>query len=195
MAATATEKVTTTLQINKLLTIAAASKVQRKFEKGAGRPSCEAENLAHLARDRQASDIILSMGHTSDPATPDPLALDGILGKLSHAKSGAQRCRVGDYGFAVRDFMDGILVHVLPWPCLGFIAYRDPSCWLSPAPVDDFSTTAAIVFRRSSGERLDRPRHWRAHPYALRHGGAARMRSIMPPTATSTGAVSAMSIP
>lgn len=33
MAATATEKVTTTLRINKLLTIAAASKVQRKFEK------------------------------------------------------------------------------------------------------------------------------------------------------------------
>ena len=54
-----------------------------------------------------------------------------------HARSRAQRCRVGDHGFAARDVLDGSLVHVLPRPCVGLIAYRDTSCWVSVAPVHD----------------------------------------------------------
>lgn len=91
----------------------------------ASRGRHEAERRAHPARDRRALDIILSIGHNSGLAAPHTRGLDARSGQLSHAKSPAQRRRVGDHGFAASDVMDRGLVHVLPWPWLGFIPYRD----------------------------------------------------------------------
>jgi omega-6 fatty acid desaturase (delta-12 desaturase) len=90
LAAIATKKVTT-LQVNEPLTIAGCA--ESGAQKGASRASCEAENSAQSARDRQASDIILSIKHNSGLATSDPRRWTRILGSYrtpNHARSVAE---------------------------------------------------------------------------------------------------------
>src|SRR6185437_1264879 len=64
-----------------------------RARKGASRASCEAENSAHSARDRQAPDIILSIKHNSGLATPDTRRWTRILGSYrtpNHVRSVAE---------------------------------------------------------------------------------------------------------
>jgi acyl-lipid omega-6 desaturase (Delta-12 desaturase) len=90
LAAIATKKVTT-LQVNVPLTIAGCAGSGTR--KGASRASCEAENSPSPARDRQASDIILSIKHNSGLTTPDTRRWTRILGSYrtpNHARSVAE---------------------------------------------------------------------------------------------------------
>src|SRR6516225_2817972 len=86
LAAIATKKVTT-LQVNKPLSIAAAPKAERERVMAQAvlaamlriRPTRRA-NSAHPARDRQASDIILIIGHNSSLASSDARRWTRVLG-------------------------------------------------------------------------------------------------------------------
>lgn len=120
LTAVALRKLMATLQGNEPLTTAAAPRAERKREHAQAVGATRLRRRAH-PRDQRALDIILSIGHNSGLAA----LVDARSGQLSHAKSPAKRRRVGDHGFAASDVMDRGLLHVLPWPWLGFIPYRD----------------------------------------------------------------------
>jgi len=135
-----------------------SAKSGAQARKGASRANCEARNSAHPARDRHAAGVILTHEHNSDLPPPDTRRWARILDSYRTPNQVRSVAGLAITALPLVTLLDSSLVHLLPRLCLGVIAYRYSSCWLSFAPVlDPARLRPWHLFHRSPGERLGRP--------------------------------------